>query len=97
MPESLWEIFWFNRNLLNTLSGIAAGVIQEIARKKKAVAGIFTAIHTFGRDLKRNVHIHLSVTCGGLNDKKAWVNLFFPDAPIKKMLKVSIKFQNKRV
>ena len=49
------------------------------------MTGIFTALHRFGRDLKRNVHIHLSVTCGGLNDKNAWVNLFFPAAPIKKM------------
>ena len=85
MPESLWEIFWFNRDLLNVISGVAAGIIQEIARKKNAVTGIFTALHTFGRDLKRNVHIHLSVTCGGLNDKNTWVNLFFPEAPIKKM------------
>ena len=85
MPESLWETFWFNRDLLNVISGVAAGIIQEIARKKNAVTGIFTALHTFGRDLKRNVHIHLSVTCGGLNDKNAWVNLFFPAAPIKKM------------
>ena len=85
MPESLWKIFWFNRGLLNVISGVAAGIIQEIARKKNAVTGIFTALHRFGRDLKRNVHIHLSVTCGGLNDKNAWVNLFFPAAPIKKM------------
>ena len=69
----------------NVISKVAVGVIQEIARKKNVVAGIFTALHTFGRDLKRNVHIHLSVTCGGLNDKNAWVNLFFPAAPIKKM------------
>lgn len=85
MPESLWEIFWFNRDLLNIISEVVAGIIQEIAKKKNAVAGIFTALHTFGRDLKRNVHIHLSVTCGGLNDKNAWVNVFFPAALIKKM------------
>jgi hypothetical protein len=85
MPESLWEIFWLNRDLLNIISGVAAEIIQEIAKKKNAVSGIFTALHTFGRDLKRNVHIHLSVTCGGLNDKNSWVNLFFPAAPIKKM------------
>ena len=85
MPESLWETFWFNRDLLNVISGVAAGIIQEIARKKNAVTGIFTALHTFGRDLKRNVHIHLSVTCGGLNDNNAWVNLFFPAATIKKI------------
>ena len=31
------------------------------------------------------MHIHLFVTCGGLNDKNAWVNVFFPAALIKKM------------
>ena len=96
MPESLWKIFWFNRDLLNVISGVAAGIIQEMARKKNAVTGIFTALHTFGRDLKRNVHIHLSVTCGGLNDKNAWVNLFFPEALIKKMWRhrIIVLFRN---
>ncbi|WHA07648.1 transposase (plasmid) [Candidatus Megaera polyxenophila] len=55
-----------------------------IATKKNLVVGIFTALHTFGRDLKRNVHIHLSVTCGGINSKGKWQKLFFPAEPIKK-------------
>jgi hypothetical protein len=66
MPDSLWPIFWLNRFLFNLISAIAAGIIQEISAKKNVVVGIFTALHTFGRDLKRNVHIHLSVTCGAL-------------------------------
>ena len=69
IPDSLWPIFWLNRNLFGLISAIAAGVIKEIAAKKKLVVGIFTALHTFGRDLKRNVHIHLSVTCGGIDSK----------------------------
>lgn len=85
MPDSLWPIFWLNRNLFGLISGIAAGIIKEIATKKNLVVGIFTALHTFGRDLKRNVHIHLSVTCGGINSKGNWQKLFFPAEPIKKM------------
>ena len=85
MPDSLWPIFWLNRDLFGLISGIAAGIIKEIATKKNLVVGIFTALHTFGRDLKRNVHIHLSVTCGGINSKGKWQKLFFPAEPIKKM------------
>ena len=85
MPDSLWPIFWLNRNLFGLISAIAAGIIKEIAAKKKIVVGIFTALHTFGRDLKRNVHIHLSVTCGGIDGKGNWRKVFFPAEPIKKM------------
>jgi len=34
--------------------------------QEKIFPGIFIAINTFGRDLKRNGHIHLSTTMGGL-------------------------------
>lgn len=53
--------------------------------------GIFIAIHTFGRDLKRNVHIHLSTTTGGLseNDTK-WKNLFFDQKTLMRMWRYEI-------
>jgi hypothetical protein len=85
MPDSLWPIFWFNRFLFNLISAIASGIIQELAAKKGVVVGIFTALHTFGRDLKRNVHIHLSVTCGGLDAQNEWKKVYFPSEVIKKM------------
>ena len=85
MPDSLWPIFWHNRNLLGLISAVAAGIIKEMAAKKNITVGIFTALHTFGRDLKRNVHIHLSVTCGGIDHNGNWRKLFFPAVPIKKM------------
>jgi hypothetical protein len=49
------------------------------------LVGIYTAIHTFGRDLKRNVHIHLSVTRGGLfiKNHSKWINdIFFSYDPV---------------
>lgn len=85
MPDSLWDFFWFNRNLLGLISSIAAGIIQEIAQKKGVIAGIFTALHTFGGDLKRNIHIHLSVMCGGLDLHHKWQKLYFHHEKIKIM------------
>lgn len=59
----------------------AANCIKVVAEKKKIIPGIFIAIHTFGRSLNRNVHIHVSVTNGGLaKDLSQWKNLFFKKA-----------------
>lgn len=85
MPDSLWELFWLNRDLLDYISSIAANIIKEISARKGIAVGIFTALHTFGRDLKRNVHIHLSVTCGGLTRTGKWKKLYFPSESIKTM------------
>src|SRR3990167_583198 len=91
MPSELWDFFWCNRQLLNQIGLIAANCIQTIAKKKKVIPGIFIAIHTFGRDLKRNVHIHLSVTTGGLSeDHSQWKNLFFNQATLMRMWRYQI-------
>lgn len=80
MPEELWDFFWLNRYLMNLIPRIAASIINDWARKKGFLPGIFLAIHTFGRDLKRNIHIHLSTTSGGLSPSRdAWIggNYFY--------------------
>lgn len=78
MPCELWDFFWYNRQLLNLVAGIAANCVLTMAKKRKIIVGIFLAIHTFGRDLKRNIHIHLSVTLGGLSaDLLQWKSMFF--------------------
>jgi hypothetical protein len=87
MPSELWDFFWLNRHLLNLLPSKAAYVIKKLSLKKGIMTGMFTALHTFGRDLKRNVHIHLSVTLGGLtNNKTKWSNsLYFHHISVKTM------------
>ena len=78
MPDVLWGFFWSNRHLLNLIPKLAAECVQSVANNKKVTPGVFIALHTFGRDLKRNVHVHLSVTLGGLYfDQTKWVKLFF--------------------
>ena len=67
IPSQLWDLFWLNRHLLNQLSALAYDCIKVIASKLGVVPAVFTALHTFGRDLKRNVHIHLSTTKFGLH------------------------------
>jgi hypothetical protein len=78
MPSELWALFKENYVLLGQLSALAANPVLKVAQQKNVVPGIFTALHTFGRDLKYNVHVHLSVTRGGLSDDhSAWKSLYF--------------------
>lgn len=67
MPQELWDFFWVNRYLMNKIPPIAAGIIKELSLQIRCLPGIFLVLHTFGRDLKRNIHIHLSTTIGGLS------------------------------
>lgn len=91
MPSELWDLFWYNRALLNDVSALAAECIKTLTQNHNIVPGIFTAIHTFGRDLKRNVHIHLSTTNGGIDSNtNAWKALFFPHRKLKTFWKNKI-------
>lgn len=49
---------------------ITAKLITQTASKMGVIPGIFVALHTFGRDLKRNMHFHLSTTLSGLSKDK---------------------------
>jgi len=92
MPSQIWNLFWMNRNLFNVLPAIAANVIKKVVKKKKVTLGMFAALHTFGRDLKRNVHIHLSVTTSGLSqDNSKWITgIYFHHQAVKNIWKFFI-------
>jgi len=92
MPDKLWDLFWINRHLQNKLPSIAANIILKLSKQKGFLPGIYLAIHTFGRDLKRNIHIHLSTTIGGLSPSKdSWVkNCYFYHDTIKKMWRYEV-------
>lgn len=83
LPQQFRTLFWLNRELFNELSGIAAQIILDIAKAKGVRVGIFTALHSYGRDMKKHVHIHLSATLGGLTqDGQSWKTLRFAQKEI---------------
>ncbi|GAV24952.1 IS91 family transposase, partial [Carboxydothermus islandicus] len=81
IPEELRNIFYHNRELLKDLSDKAAEVIQywyrEKSRKRGYEVGIIAVIHTFGRDLKFNPHVHVLVTEGAIDKNKIWKEVGF--------------------
>ncbi|STH68587.1 putative IS1294 transposase [Escherichia coli] len=67
LPDTLWPVFESNRWLLNDVCRLAVENLLYAARKRGQEPGIFCAIHTYGRRLNWHPHVHVSVTCGGLN------------------------------
>jgi predicted RNA-binding Zn-ribbon protein involved in translation (DUF1610 family) len=76
IPEKLRIVFLRDRKLLKDLSDTAGETIissfWERSKKQKPTSGIVCAIHTFGRDLKWNPHVHVLVTEGTLKEDKQW-------------------------
>ncbi len=79
IPEELRTIFFEDRKKLNELSNEVAQVFSYWYGKKnksrELEVGVITVIHTFGRDLKFNPHIHALVTEGAIDKNKEWVSV----------------------
>lgn len=91
MPDVLWELFRYNRQLLNDVSRLAAKPLLKFAKKKGILPGIFTALHTFGRSLLWNIHVHLSITLGGLaDDGNVWKSLYYVKKTLMPMWRYEI-------
>lgn len=91
MPDILWVIFQKNRHLLNAVSTLGADCIKVFSRKSNSNPGIFTALHTFGRKLNFNVHLHLSTTTFGLSDDQSqWIPIYFEQNALMKMWRYRI-------
>lgn len=76
IAEELREYFQRNRKLLEILPKCAANVLKawflKMNKKEQFTPGIVTVIHTFGRDLKWNPHVHVLVTQGGSGKRTPW-------------------------
>ncbi|EOT7952720.1 transposase, partial [Shigella flexneri] len=77
LPDTQWPVFESNRWLLNDVCRLAVENLLYAARKRGQEPGIFCAIHTYGRRLNWHPHVHVSVTCGGLNKHGQWKKLSF--------------------
>lgn len=77
IPKELRNVFFQDRKKLNELSKKVAEVFQfyyqRKSKKRDLQVGVITVIHTFGRDLKFNPHIHALVTEGAIDNRNEWV------------------------
>lgn len=77
LPDTLWPLFEVNRWLLNDLCRLAVDNLLYAAGMRGLDIGIFCAIHTYGRRLNWHPHIHVSVTCGGIDTHGKWKKISF--------------------
>lgn len=82
IPEELRSVFYDDRTLLKVLMDCAITAISNVMEWKlkfKAVPGIVVVLHTYGKDMKFNPHLHCLVTEGGFKNNGMWVDLrYFP-------------------
>ena len=79
IDENLREFFLKDRSLLDCLFHSANSVITRMFYKmnksKNFTPGFIMVLHTFGRDLKWNPHIHCLISEGGYSDDGVWRNV----------------------
>lgn len=93
LPDKLWNVFLWDRKLLDILFTAARETILAWCGNRGFVPGIVMVLHTFGSKVNFNTHIHMLVTEGGLNqEKNGWVhNDYFPWAAFKEPWKYRVK------
>ena len=93
IPRDLRSVFHEDRTLLKVLMDCAISTVSDVIKKKlryKATPGIMAVIHTYGKDMKFNCHLHCLVTEGGFKQNGMWVDVnYFPF----EMLRTSWQYQ----
>jgi len=76
IADELRPFFLKNRNLLNCLFTAVNSVVHRMFYKdnktESFTPGFICVLHTFGRDLKWNPHIHCLISEGGLGNSGTW-------------------------
>ena len=95
IPEELRRFFKEDRNRLNYLFDASSITIKywfkEKYKKQELIPGFISVIHTFGRSLVFNPHIHMILLDGGVSNKlKSFINVDFFSYPSfrKRFMKV---------
>ena len=73
------DFFLQDRSLLNCLfhsvSSVVLRLFSKMNKHKNFTPGFIMVLHTFGRDLKWNPHIHCLISEGGYSDDAFWRNV----------------------
>ena len=79
IDENLRHFFLEDRSLLDCLfhsvNSVITCMFNKINKSMNYTPGFILVLHTFGRDLKWNPHIHCLVSEGGLSDSGFWKNV----------------------
>jgi hypothetical protein len=69
--------------------GLLIATVEEVFGNRygsRITPGITAVLHTFGEDMKFNVHFHTLITCGGVDINGKWVDFnYFPYNALRKV------------
>ena len=89
LPNELWSLMRDDREMIKIAFGLLIATVEEVFGKRygsKIIPGITAVLHTFGEDMKFNVHFHTLVTCGGVDINGKWVDFnYFPYNALRKV------------
>jgi len=78
IPAQLRQIFQESRCLLKVLMDSCIAAISTLMKyqlRRDVMPGIIAVIHTYGKDLKFNPHVHALVTEGGFTSEGKWIDI----------------------
>ncbi|QTL96916.1 IS91 family transposase [Iocasia frigidifontis] len=85
LPEQLRGYVYWHRDLLKDMCDAVNELIQDYydkqSKEKEYQVGVITVVHTFGRDVGFNPHIHALLTEGALDKYKQWKHIGYISYP----------------
>ena len=76
IDKNLRDLFLLDRSLINCLFHAVTSVVSrmflKVSKSRNFTPGFIMVLHTFGRDLKWNPHIHCLISEGGYSDDGFW-------------------------
>ena len=79
IDENLRHFFLSDRSLLDCLfhavNSVVSKMFYKLNKSMNFTPGFIMVLHTFGRDLKWNPHIHCLISEGGYSDSGFWRNI----------------------
>lgn len=103
ISDYLWPFFRKNRKLLDLLFKAASQTIlswfKDQSKKQHYIPGIIAVLHTYGRDMKWNPHIHTIVTEGAMGKYNVFKKFEFIsyDALRKRFQKILLDLLEKEI
>ena len=77
LPDELWSMMKDDRKMIKIAFGLLIETVEKVFADRygsRITPGITAVLHTFGEDMKFNVHFHTLVTCGGADINGKWVD-----------------------
>ncbi len=89
LPDELWPMMRDDRKMIKVAFRLLLETVEEVFGRRygsNITPGITAVLHTFGEDMKFNVHFHTLITCGGADKDGRWVDInYFPYDALRKV------------